>query len=512
MTEQIETPIDSGNSPTLDPVIAGPAPSTLRPEYTRWLPLVLLLVTAAAVSPTLTYRSVSWDDGVHITENSVVQGRGTIRDALLTPSLGYPIPLTIATYRIEHRLAGGDNTTLYHSTNALLFLAIVALLVMLHRRLNLPILASVFSVGLFAFHPANAENVAWLSARKDLLSLLFSLGAINAASRDRWGLVALFVTLSLLSKPVGAYLLIMLVPWFQTTRAKRAAGFAWLGGLLLTTLIFVAGWIGQSQVGAIDRPSTAFAYLRRIWYAAGHHLLILVGGRGPCAKYLPTWPAPFEPAVDLAPLGAVALIWFGYRIVQAKEDRKIFLIGVVGALFSYVPNSNLLPLTRFVADTYIFHPLAWLSLSIAVVMKVALEHVRPRLRLFLPAAVLGLVPAFVASEARFENSVALWTSVERLYPNDARICRNVAIAYYEQGTSLDVLNETDRCIARFGPELFRKNRGIVLYRLGRYDEALAWLESVPVNRGRPDETLALYLDLARRRIPWASVEPQLRRP
>jgi hypothetical protein len=50
-----------------------------------------------------------------------------------------------------------------------------ALLIPLYRRLGIPAILAVLGALLFAIHPVHTEVVVWLSARKDLVSLIFIL-------------------------------------------------------------------------------------------------------------------------------------------------------------------------------------------------------------------------------------------------------------------------------------------------------------------------------------------------
>merc|ERR1711969_468987 len=68
---------------------------------------------------------------------------------------------------------------------------------------------SGFVAAMFAFHPINVESVAWAAERKNVLSTLFWLmtmwAYIHYAEKPtvkRYGLVFLFFTLGLMSKPM----------------------------------------------------------------------------------------------------------------------------------------------------------------------------------------------------------------------------------------------------------------------------------------------------------------------
>src|SRR5271156_471354 len=99
---------------------------------------VVLLAIAATFAPVIGYGFVDWDDPLYIVENPVVLGPAasvSVADRLLTPTLGYPVPVTVATYGIEHAFFG-LRPSVYHATNLGLHLCVCALLFLLARRLG----------------------------------------------------------------------------------------------------------------------------------------------------------------------------------------------------------------------------------------------------------------------------------------------------------------------------------------------------------------------------------------
>ena len=95
----------------------------------------------------------------------------------------------------------------YHITNALLHIANVLLVFAVFAAATRNTIRSAFVAAIFAIHPLHVESVAWVSERKDVLSMFFALLALYVyvqwARRQRiWSLAAAFVFFlcSLLSK------------------------------------------------------------------------------------------------------------------------------------------------------------------------------------------------------------------------------------------------------------------------------------------------------------------------
>ncbi len=111
----------------------------------------------------------------------------------------------------------------YHLTNLILHTANVLLLFHVLRKATGQEFLSAFVAALFAVHPIHAESVAWVTERKDVLSVLFGLlslsAYVNYAQRERIQQLLLslvFFTCSLMSKQTLVtmpFVLLLLDDW-----------------------------------------------------------------------------------------------------------------------------------------------------------------------------------------------------------------------------------------------------------------------------------------------------------
>ena len=115
------------------------------------------------------------DDDVLLTENQSIKARdGLLQFWCTTKPLDY-WPATNTAFWIEWRL-WDMNSTGYHVTNLLLH-AVEALLVwIILRKFSIP--GAFLAALIFAVHPVNVESAAWISQRKNMLSMLFFLLSI----------------------------------------------------------------------------------------------------------------------------------------------------------------------------------------------------------------------------------------------------------------------------------------------------------------------------------------------
>lgn len=473
--------------------------------------------------PTLGFGFVSWDDPLHVTKNPLVitAGEQPSLDHLLTPRLGYPSPITVLSYRLEAALFGVDSATPFHATNVLLFACLVAQVFGLARTLGLGNAAASVSALLFALHPVSAEPVSWVSGRKDLLAGVFGLLALQWVLRPPGhapGRVAPVIAFSvaLLCKPVAAFLALVIPVWALlgfgsahdeselrlTPRAvARAALSAW-PYLLLSLLMLPVAWHGQVATSSLRTDSSLGQLVREAWYALGFHLQLLLGVQAPSAKYLPTpWPPPFTWAIDLLPLAFGGALVIG-TLRMAPPARRAAWAGASFALLSYLPTSNLIPLTRVLADVYVFMPLAGLSWWLGAVLDPWLRRIgAPVLR---TAAVVSVGAALtlpsLASSSRFRDSVSLWASAYEAFPHDLRLCRNLANARFELVSPESALAQYRECAERFGHTAFDKNIGITLSVIG--DQAGAREALLRAQQHHPqDETVRRYLERLQAQAP-----------
>ena len=141
----------------------------------------LALLAAASYFPAMLGGFV-WDD-IIVTASEAVRSWSGIWGIWFDPGGTYGggslaeahyWPLLYTTFWLEHKLWGYDPTG-YHAVNILLHFANTVLLWRLLERLAVP--GAWAAAAVFAAHPLHAEPVAWIIARKDLLSGLFYLCA-----------------------------------------------------------------------------------------------------------------------------------------------------------------------------------------------------------------------------------------------------------------------------------------------------------------------------------------------
>ena len=126
-------------------------------------------------------------------------------------------PVTTLTFILDYK-AGQGSPFPFHLTNLILHLVNVYLVWILTFRLFRDKRISVVTTLLFALSPLQTEAIAWVTARKDLLSALFTFAALisysNFIERNKnhyYILTLLFVMLACLSKIQTAVIPFLLI-------------------------------------------------------------------------------------------------------------------------------------------------------------------------------------------------------------------------------------------------------------------------------------------------------------
>jgi protein O-mannosyl-transferase len=173
------------------------------------LGFLLVALALGVYARTVCFGFVIFDDPRYITENFYVLSglslRG-IRWAVATFHDSNWIPLTWLSLMLDTTLYGGWAGG-FHATNVCLHVANVLLVFVCFMWATGNTLRSGLIAALFAVHPMHVESVAWITERKDVLSMFFGLLSLCAyvrsarRQRDAWLVPAFaFFALSLAAK------------------------------------------------------------------------------------------------------------------------------------------------------------------------------------------------------------------------------------------------------------------------------------------------------------------------
>jgi|SRR5579871_905896 len=238
---------------------------------------IIFAVVATAVYWRAFHAGFVWDDDTILTENALIKAHdGLYWIWCSTLPLDY-WPLTNSSFWIEWRLWGMDAAG-YHVTNVALHTSSAIIFWALLRRLKVP--GAFLAALLFLVHPVNVESVAWITQRKNtlsmvlfLLSMLWYLRFDERPSARWYGLSLGAFILAMLSKGSVAPLpfLLLLAIWWRHDRVttddvKRLVPFLAVAVALTLVNIWFQSHRGHEIVRHVSPVERVLGAAAVVWF------------------------------------------------------------------------------------------------------------------------------------------------------------------------------------------------------------------------------------------------------
>jgi tetratricopeptide (TPR) repeat protein len=157
------------------------------------------------------FEFIDFDDNIYVTDNRYVQRGISLENffwAFISIEAANWHPLSWLSLMLDYELYG-LNAGGYHWTNLILHIVNSLFLFLIMNRMTGEMWKSAFVASVFAVHPVNVESVAWVSERKNVLSMFFWIMTIWAyvfyverPDFRRYLLVIVTFTLGLMAKPM----------------------------------------------------------------------------------------------------------------------------------------------------------------------------------------------------------------------------------------------------------------------------------------------------------------------
>ncbi len=419
----------------------------------HWLYLAGLLVAVGLVYAQCVHFTILdvWDDGLYVIDNPAAHDwlGATWSQRILTPALGYPLPLPTLLYFLVRRLPGPAVVPTLHGLNLAVHLCGVTAAFYLARRWLQSERFALVAASLWALHPLLAESVAWLANLKTVLFGLLALCTLLMWARqlDRpsvlraVGTVVLFV-LALGSRPGAAALpgLMALRLWMRARSSWRDAKF-WAP--LTCCVIVVAVYVPTAMIAhhhLVDSStSTIELYNLGLWarverilaalWIEVSHAVVPVGLQ---PLYFPNADVMTTRVACGTVLGVLLI---GATVWTWRHDRRAFA-GLALFWAFYLPASGIDILPRFTADTYMYLPLLGLTIAASASLDRYADTRDKSRRLWNTALVsvaLLLAALSFVQAARWRNPVALFDPVIAESPSAPRPYLVIAESYLRRG-------------------------------------------------------------------------------
>jgi tetratricopeptide (TPR) repeat protein len=495
------------------------------------LGVLLVASTLALFSRACANGFVNYDDTSYVTRNGHVQGGLTPQNvawAFRSLHAANWHPLTWLSLEIDAQLyslrAWGFHLTsiVLHAASALILFRVLVRMTNFLRR-------SALVAALFAVHPLHVESVAWISERKDTLSvflgLLTLMAYVNYVERPdvrRYLLMASLYTLGLMAKPMLVTLpcvLLLLDYWplnrygestpggdVESTATSKRARHQSVHWLVVEKLpLFALAIVGSAVTLVAQQQGEAVNSIERL-PMSNRVANALVAYVSYIEKMI--WPehlAAVYPLPDLAApvwrvsVAALVLACVTTLAILQRRQRPYLLVGWFWYLGTLVPVIGLVQVgQQAMADRYTYFPMV--GLLLILVWGLAELFDRLGIGVFVRGALAaGLLATLMAATwsqvAHWHDSVVLWRHA-------ILVTSDNYIAYTNLGMALDQLGQKEEAeraqdgsrsqgqsarherlseaIEQYSKALAIKddlapayfNRGVALAQLGRTQEAI----------------------------------------
>lgn len=461
-----------------------------------WPAVVLILLVFALYGRVIDFEFVNYDDNAYFTENPRVTTGLTGQNVRWAFGIHGPsmwVPLTWLSHQAMVTCFG-TGPAAHHALNLLLHAANTALLAaLLHRLTSAP--RRSFAVALlFAIHPIHVESVAWVTERKDVLSLFFCLLALLAYERHgrsegwRWfPLVILCHSLAVMAKPLAVTLpcvMLLLDAWplgrlhsWQRMLQEKIpllliTGLACWLTILCQQAAGALGDSGQYPLGMrLANAATSYVtYLRRLFVPTDLAVVY------PYPDEFPGMAVGWAVIVLLATTTGVLLL---RRRVPAVTVGWLWFLGTLVPMIGIVQAGG-----SSMADRYGYF--TFIGLYLALVWGIAaLLGKRPSLRR--PLVMGGVLWLTVLVLLSFRQ-IGFWKDSRHLFERAVAVTNAPYLAYNNLGLALQDGGRTEDAKQAFLASLkirpryteARNNLGILLASNGRPLKARALLQQVVV--------------------------------
>ncbi len=399
------------------------------------------------------------------------------------------IPLTFLSYQIETAVFGMQAWH-FHLINLLLHLGCTAFVFLIIRRL-LNAQTALIAATLFALHPINTEAVAWISARKDLLSTFFALASVwqylifKTLHRKKYLIASIVLfACALLSKisVMMVPLLFVLIDWQQSKTLTRQSITRKWPFAALSLAFFVVALFGKkaviahasvSSIALMAFRSSVF-YLQKIFYPTDVSVTYL-----------------YEHSIHvLTPdifLSIVLVIAISIPLWLQRKRWPHLLFGWAWFLLILLPTfshySRDIRTVQVASDRYVYLAAIGIFCLIAQSVSLGLQHLRHRQK-YIALSLLAISVIILASLSSmrlpiWKDSIAMNQSILKLYPNEWHALFNLAQAMEKTGgdhtTILNFYHQSAQA-NRFYMQSYL-NPALLLIQDKKYEQALTILDT-----------------------------------
>ena len=485
----------------------------------KWIaPACVAILSLTPFLPALQNGFVSWDDEKNFIANPHYRGLGLEQLSWMwtTFHMGHYVPLSWMTLGLDYVL-WGMRPVGYHLTSLLLHAANAVLVYFLARRVLVHAgacasapsgdasLSAAFAALLFAVHPLRVESVAWVTERRDVLSLLFYLASVitylraaasvGAARKAYWLSVALFAC-ALLSKATAMTLpaALFILEMYPLRRLPERGGWwgpaarrVYLG--LVPYAVLSAASVLLSLVAL--RPPDQLPVDQKVAVSAYSLSLYLWKSVAPL-RLSPLYEMPQQVrpmalvfvASYAVVIGLTAFAWSTRRRWPGVSAAWLAFIAISLPMLGVVQNGP-----QIAADRYTYHAAAVLAILAGGGMCALLSRAHGGATRAAAVALIAGLSVLTWNQAKvWRSSETLWARVLMRDPTSSYAHSATATLLYGQDRVSEAIEHSRQAVA-LAPGLAEahNNLGVGLARQGIVAEAIEQYQRAVAINPRYDE-------------------------
>jgi len=424
----------------------------------------------------------SWDDGPYVVLNQAAHGFSlpNIRAAFSSYFVGNYAPLQIISYMLDYSIFGLDSfgyrldNLILHCANCLLFYLFAK---KLENRSGTAFLAAL----IFLCHPVQVETVAWISQRKNLLALFFSLAAVILYSHyrtkenyRRWYYIAALLSFvcALLSKSVAVIIPLVLIAYDICVKQERVTLRMFFDkipflacaviGAVVNMYAQSAGYGGGGRTGY--HGGSFFATMISMFPVYIDYLRMIIWPVGLSAYY----DVPIRTSMDQTTIISAGglLILAGCWVSAFKRRPHLFFWGALFIL-GLLPVSQIVPIVTLKNDRYLYFPMLGASAILSCGATTLYERFYGKVRTLWGALVFGIIIVMaIVSQQRSKvwgNHLTLWQDAASKNPGSGYVWEGLAEAYHLD-SRYEEANQAYFRVLSIGENVKTLNNLAILYR------------------------------------------------
>jgi len=390
-----------------------------------WLALISLVVYAQSLFFGYTYL----DDNVLVQDNLFflkdIGNLGKVFTTevfhLLHSSAAYYRPMLTLSFMWD-AIIGGGSLWMFHVTDIVIHLTVVALLYLVLLKLEVSSKLSFILSAFFAVHPVLSQAVSWIPGRNDSLLALFALASILTLNNLLLHLI--FFALAIFTKESALFLPLIYSLWIYWIKKEKFPGKLMILILSWTTIIFC--WFCLRSIALGANP---------VQYSLGTSFMAVFNNLGAVILYFGKIFLPFNLSVlptlvdSKLYFGAISLVLYaGASIIWKPKNIRIYLMGLGLYLLFLLP--GFIRPNNYYAPDFLEHRLYLPMVGILISIS-QLSITGPRIQSGVTAiAILLLAIGNLIHSRVFADKLVFWQNAVAHSPSHPLAHKNLGAMYY----------------------------------------------------------------------------------